>query len=272
MAGFPTLAALHEALAKPGIRALASKGVPPTGVAFGVSSYWTASGTPAAGAAPGSTAAVAPTRSTPGALPFPLASPGKVRHLGRALFGGGGSGYTHAVFDRLLHSDGLSANSTGVQPIGGASAPTRGAFDAHELYFELYSPVGATPFNGALTYVNQDDQARTTPAFAVPASAGAGRMIHVPLAPGDWQVKSFVSHQGDAPSGLAGNGGYTLVRRLAMVGADRSISRPVPLDAIFLGAPKVPDDSCLFFALEFGASGSTLAALGALWFPEADAA
>lgn len=270
MTGFATLAALQTALLKAGIRAFISKGAPATGTTNGVSSYWAGSGLPAAGAAPGSTAAVAPTRSTTGALAFPLASASKVRHLGRAIFGGGNSSYTWGVHDRLLHCDGQTGRATTSQTIGGASAPSRGSFDAHELYVEWYTATGATTHNLTVTYVNQDGATKTTPSVAIPASVGAGRMIHVPLFAGDWQVQSLTSYLPDADTGTTGNFGFTVVRRLATCGADRGTNRPPPLDALMLGVPKVPDDSCVFFTLETSSSASMLSANGLLWFPETD--
>lgn len=270
MPAFATLGALLAALDRPYTRVLASKGTPATGVANGLSSYWMAAGSPAAGSAPGSTAAVAPTRATTGALQFPLASAGKVRHLGRTAFGGSGSGYTHALFDRLLHCDGQTGRATTSQAIGGATAPARGQNDVHELYAEWYGATGATPHNLTVTYVNGDGNARTTPSVAVPASVGAGRMIAVPLFPGDNQVQSLTSYLPDADTGTTGNFGFTVVRRLATCGVERSIARPTPLDALYLGAPRVPDDSCLFAALELAASGSMVSLNGVLWLVDGD--
>lgn len=273
MPGFATVADLNAALAAPRIQTRLTKGAPASGVIAGTSSYWLSSGstTCPAGSAPGSTAMAVCTRSTTGAVQFPLASSGsKVRHLGRATFGGASASHAWDLFDRLLHCSGLSATSTGVQTVGGATAPARGLGDVHEMFLEFYGATGAVSGNASVTYVNQDGVTRTTPPAPIPASVGISRMIGVPLFPGDYQVQDVTSYQGDTNL-LSGNIGITVCRRLAMGSFDRALPRPVPLDAFFLGAPMVPDDSCLFFALGCGALASVLSCTASLWFPETDA-
>jgi hypothetical protein len=273
MAGFATVADVTAALAKPRIATRFTKGAPSSSVASGMSSYWLATGSPTcpAGSAPGSSAMVAPSRSTTGALQFPLASSGtKVRHLGRVLFGGSSATHAWEIFDRLLHCDGLSGTSTGVQTIGGASAPARGASDIHEMYLEFYAATGAVTGNVSVVYVNQDGATKTAPSVPIPASVGISRMIAVPFAAGDYQAQTVTSYQGDTNL-LSGTIGVTLCRRVGVALFDRSIPRSVPEDAFFCGLPKVPDDSCLAFALGCGASASGLSCSGSIWFPETDA-
>jgi hypothetical protein len=274
MAGFATVADLTEALSVPRIQTRFTKSAPGSGVANGMSSYWLSAGSTSwpAGAAPGSTAMVAPTRSTAGALQFPLASSAaKVRHIGRTLMGGSSAAHAWELFDRLLHGDGLAATSTAVQAVGGAAVPARGADDIHEMYLEFYAATGAATGNVSVVYVNQAGATKTAPPVAVPASVGIGRMIAVPFAAGDYQVQTVTSCQGDTNL-LSGSYGVTVVRRLGLALFDRSIPRSVPQDAFFCGLPKVPDDACLALALGFGSSASVLSCGGSIWFPEADAA
>jgi hypothetical protein len=266
---FSSFSAFQTAMLATDISVRFFKSSPGTGTVNGLMSYWTTAGSYPSGSSPGSTSAIVPTRSTTGAIQFPLASSGSfVRHLARAsVFGT--TTHTGSILDRLLSSDGLSGTSTSSQTVGGASVPSRGVGEVHELFLEWYTATGSTPVNAFITYTNQDGvSGRVTPSTPIPASTIAGRMIEFPLQAGDWGVQSVQSVQLDASTGSAGNFGVTVARRLLLCSGDRGSGRTFPFDALLLGLPVVPDTSCLFLTAGYSTSTSGVSFGGYLWFPQ----
>lgn len=202
-------------------------------------SLWTAAGMPGAGSAPSSTAGVVPTSSTAGAIPFTNSN---VSYLQRLAAQGATVG-TLILYDRLVHSDGLSGTVGTAQTVGTPSLTRATDGIGVEIYLEWYSATGGTAATVTASYTNTTPTSgRTTVSLTIQATPVAGQMQFLPLQAGDLGVTAVASVTLSGTTGTAGNFGITLVKRIAEV--------PITLANVGnvydqIVGPIVEDSSCL---------------------------
>lgn len=208
-------------------------------------SFWKTAGEPGGGGNPPTGAGEVPTSSTPGAIPWTNPAGSDVAYLARLQGMVSAQSGIVVLADRLWHNSGLVGNVNSLQTINGVSvARPDSVGDNNELWLEWYTATGSSQVNITVTYTNQSGSTSTSTCafFSAPV---AGQMIPVPLAVGDSGVRDVQSVQLSASSGIAGNFGVTILRRLG------EILCPVPasgdtLDAFALGLPQIDPDACLY--------------------------
>lgn len=202
-------------------------------------SLWTTAGMPGAGSAPGSTAGAIPTSSTAGAIPFTNAN---VSYLQRMAAQGATVG-TVILYDRLVHSDGLSGTVATAQTVGTPTLTRATDGIGVEIFLEWYTATGGTAATVTASYTNTTPTAgRTTVSLTIQATPVAGQMQFLPLQAGDLGVTAVASVTLSGTTGTAGNFGITLVKRIAEV--------PITLANVGnvydqIVGPIVEDSSCL---------------------------
>lgn len=187
-------------------------------------SLWTFDGQPSAGAVPGAVAV--PDNTTSGGLRQTNAGGGRTKwltSLQNALTNGQGS---LLVYDRLLHIGGLSGTVTTAQAVGGALTryATTEAW-GNQVWYEIYSDIGATGTTLTMNYTDQDGNSATSGTAAIGGAnfQGAGRAQPIPLASGDLGVRGVTDITLAATTGTSGSFGITIMRPLvelnvAMIG------------------------------------------------------
>lgn len=231
---------------------------------------WTV--TPPVGVAP--TTAVAPTRTTAGALGQENPAGGSQKSLIGARFSALNPG-NYLMIDRVSHSGGLSGTVTTPQttnlPTAALTRYTDGV--GVMLGLTIYSQVGTTATTVTASYTNQAGTSGRTTAAVVFGSTGfreAGRMILLPLQAGDTGVRAVASVTVLATTGTAGNFGVTLFKPVYHICVHDG-SGVLPAGGYLSGStgggiPAVVDNSCLSF-LYCGQSTNPQGA-GALLFSE----
>lgn len=234
------------------------------------SDLWTS--TPPVGVAP--TTAVAPTRSTVGALGQENPAGGSEKSIVSARFSALNPGQ-YMLIDRLSHQGGLSGVVTTAQttnlPTAALTRYTGG--DGVMIGLTIYSTVGTTATTVAATYTNHAGTgSRVTPlvVFGSTAFREAARMILLPLASGDTGARSVESVQVTATTGTAGNFGVTLFRPLYVFcipdGSGVLHAGGFMTGSTFGGIPAVEDDSCL--SLLYCGQSTNASGAGAILFAE----
>lgn len=216
-----------------------------TCVAGRYQSLWTAGGHPAAGAAPGSTSGLVPTNATAGAIPFSNPGGSLVAYLASFSISSS-SPETVMLYDRLVHSSGLSGTVATAQTVGTPSLTRYTSGVGVGCWIEIYTATGATAVTATVSYTNQAGTSGKSGTAAIPASAAAGNMFPVSLASGDTGVESVQSVTLSATTGTAGNFGVTLTYRLAQ-GFAVVAGLGQPQDYSLLGLPIVQNSACLFY-------------------------
>lgn len=209
-------------------------------------SLWTAGGHPGAGATPASGAGAVPTNATAGSIYYVNPTGGNTGYLGAWAASAATVG-TLILYDRLVHTSGLSGTVTTAQTVN-STAITRSynSGNTPEAWLEWYTATGSTAVTATVSYTNQAGTAGQTGTASIPASAKAGLMIPVSLAAGDTGVQSVQSVTLSASTLTAGNFGVTLCQRLAQM--------QVPLAGTGtvsnwgqLGLPNIVNSACLAF-------------------------
>ncbi len=222
-------------------------------------SLWQTAGEPGAGGLPASEGI--PTSAMTGAMPLINAAAGKL-YLARSSLLAETPGY-YLLHDRIGHSSGLIGNSTSSQSVNllnaivdRTAAPSYGL--GCRMWVEWYTSTGTGTPTLTVTYTNSNGVAGRTTTVVWPASPVAGQMLRVPLAPGDFGVRSIQSAQLSVATSAAGNWGLTVVRPLAdfSIGAANGA---VLQDAIATGLPVVANNAALSWL--FMATGTTHGAI-----------
>lgn len=121
------------------------------------------------------------------------------------------------LYDRLLHSGGLSGTNTAAQAVTGSLTRYNSVAESvgNQIFIEIYTQIGATPTTAVVNYTNQLGNAATSPEFAIGGTGlnEAQRLIHVPLAAGDTGVQGITSVDLVASTGTIGNFGVTVARK-----------------------------------------------------------
>ena len=186
-------------------------------------SMWLYDGSPGAAAAPPGAAAV-PTRATAGALAQVNPSGGRQKWLtGMVVLPT--QPVNLMLYDRLLHSGGLSGTVATPQVVGGTinryvGASARG----NQIFLEIYSDVGSTAQTVTASYTNQDGTAGQTTLTQIIGPNGwrqASAMLPLALASGDTGVLSVETVTLSGSTSVAGNFGITIARPLLYTCSDR---------------------------------------------------
>lgn len=188
-------------------------GVPGTMVTTTFSSLWRYNKSNGqSGAIPG--AAAVPTNTTLGS--FQHANASGLKELWLLGFEGMSTAPGVLIlYDRLLHSGGLSGLLTSEQAVGGAITRNVGGV-GNEIWIEIYGMIGSTSTTITANYTNQAGVSKTTP----PTPIGGGsyrdpdRHIRMSLADGDTGVQSVTGVTLAASTTSAGNFGVTIARPL----------------------------------------------------------
>jgi hypothetical protein len=210
-------------------------------------SLWKVGTNPAAGATPPAGAGEAPTGATLGSFRFTEIGGGTSIYAVRALLQMATMG-TLNLFDRLVHTSGLSGILTTAQAVNSAALTRYTDGAGVELFIEHYTATGATAVDITVSYTNQAGVAGQTSTFPFYTSPVAGLMQAVPLQAGDTGVRSVQSVTLSASTGIAGDFGITLARRLVDISPDNTNSGKVfsPFD---IGLPTILPSSCLAMAV-----------------------
>lgn len=218
-------------------------------------SSWKNAGTPGAGSNPPaytSGSGYTPTDATTGAIPFNNPTGGNETRLAKLAATCSTMGVL-ILADRLWHCSGLTTNAITTLNITTpgtiASRDNDGTANGAgvELFGEVYTAPGATTASWTVSYTDQDGNTGQTATYTHPANAETvGQMFPFTLAAGDTGVRAVASFTTSAASGTAGDIGLTLLRRIATIPINLA-NFGVVLDAVQLGAPKIYDDSCLFW-------------------------
>ena len=213
-------------------------------------SLWRATGSPlwAQGAIPA--AAATPTDATAGgiALPAFTGTTGRIYKFNPT----GVTANTWLLYDRLAHMGGLVGNVATTQTVSldaeTAVSAGRAARNEIEWYVEIYTDIGTTAANLAVTYTDVNDVGSKT--ITLTGFTGASPLNRsgrcVLLVPTDGvQIKSIQSCILSISSGTAGSFGLTARKRLASVPQMIANVSPIGTDAISLGLPEIKDTACL---------------------------
>jgi hypothetical protein len=221
-------------------------------------SFWKTGGYPgAASASPPTGVGEVPTRSTAGALKFTNPASGKNKHL--VVFNGSGTQRgTLMVFDRLVHTSGLSGTVTTAQTVNTVAITRPDALGADvECWAEVYTAVGTTQRTLTVNYTNQSNAAKTGTLLLGGATGFSqiNRMVPLSMAAGDTGVRSVQSVQLSASTGTAGDFGITLLRRIAFLDIVNT-GGGYGKDFAALGMPLINSDACLAVMGMFDSSTS----------------
>lgn len=220
-------------------------------IAGRLTSLWQYEGNPAGGAAPGGSVLV-PDNTTDGGLI--QTDPGGSRQ--KWLLGMTATANTTGtliLYDRLLTRSGLNGTTTTAQSIGGTLTRYTGAEAAgNQIWIEIYTQIGASSTTFTCQY---DDQGSSTNVVSTATAIGntglreAQRIIPVPLATGDYGVKTLTDVDLTATTSTAGDFGAMIVRPLLSlpitaigVGNTRNLISELP------GPIEIKTDACLALA------------------------
>ncbi len=232
-----------------------------SGTAGKLSSSWTtAGGNWAAGAAPST--AVAPTKNTIGSLVYVNKNLNSLRLLSSSI-GSGGPG-TLILCDRLSHQGGLNGTLTTTQTTNLPTAPLTRFTSGEGVWaaVEIYTTVGTTATTATINYTNQSnipDQTSDVFVFGGTGYRVANQLIPIPLINGDTGIRRVDSFTAVATTGTAGNFGITLFKPLVSIPIDGSV--PFNGDALLGFANNlnvIPDDACLFWVFMLQGTSSSL--------------
>lgn len=221
-------------------------------------SLWKAGGGPSPGANPPAFTAgsgYVPTRTTTGAMPTTNPASGNA-YPGHIWCWGATPGML-ILYDRVWACSGFSTVSTSLQSIttpGDAGRYTN--YEGVEAWLEVYTQTGATAATWTLTYTNQANTGSRTATYAHPASAEiVGKMIPLALQSGDTGVRSVQSFQCSVSSGVAGDVGITLVRKICAIPIKTEGDSKNAFD---LGMERILDDACLAWQIGCSATSTGL--------------
>jgi hypothetical protein len=206
-------------------------------------SLWTAGGYPGAGAIPATGAGAVPTSATAGAIPFVNPSGANTLYLARLTASSSSANFLR-IYDRLVHTSGLSANITTAQTVS-TVAITRTYSTPVSAWVEFYGAAGATTTGATVSYTNQAGTTGRAGTVQIAASAANGNLFPIALQSGDTGVQSVQSITLAVATGTAGNFGITLMANLASVGIPGPGLALPPLNYAALALPVIQPNACL---------------------------
>ncbi len=220
-------------------------------------SSWLAVGAPGAGVASpayNNGTGYACSRSTTGAIPYDNAL---TQNYMAKLFATSAIAGTLRIYDRLWSCSGMGFAATTYTVTTPGSLPARITDNGLgcELYVEQFVAAGAASGTLTVNYVAPGGGNEVGIIPAVVSAPVAGQMQAVPLATGATGVKSLTSVVNSA-TWTSGSWGMTICKHIASV--------EVPLAGIGrtlnwadLGLPPIPNDACIFFVWQGGATTAT---------------
>lgn len=190
------------------------------------------------------------TKATSGAVPFTAPGGADSVYLAGVEMAMTDEGL-FTVYDRLVHTSGLSGTTVTSQAVNSAALPSRATGGAGvEAWIEVYTAIGATGRTLTVSYTNQDGTSGRSGTVANGASMKAGEMRPIGLQGGDTGVRSVESVIWSATTGTVGDFGITLLRRIASVAVFGQYG-VAQADAFDLGLPLIDLNSCLAFMCDF---------------------
>jgi hypothetical protein len=224
----------------------------------GFHSYWTGSGFPSAGAAPGGTTVVLNHLST-GAIPFMQQTSPKQSYLASLSVSCSASGTTIEIHDRLIAISGFNGRDT-PQTVTGFNLNTvlgTNNIDARkgdanysdvQWWIEWYANTGtATNITVNVTY--NDGTTGNLTAISLGATVRASRMIPlnsaIPAADSGKYIRGVNSFTLSADTGTTGNIGFTATRYRAAVFMP-TVNKLYSNIWAETGLPEIYNQSCLF--------------------------
>lgn len=219
-------------------------------------SLWGAAGFPVAGANPATGSGAAADRTTAGAIPLAALGGGNVGYLARVAGALGVAG-SLVVYDRLVHTSGLSGTVATAQTVNTTALTRYTDGEGVEAWLEWYADTGATAVTATVSYTNQAGTPGRSGTASLGATMRARRILPITLQAGDRGVRSVESVTLSASTLAAGNFGVTLARRLAILGAPLA-NLSYEADYARLAAPVVVDGACLALAVLCSTTSSGL--------------
>lgn len=202
-------------------------------------SLWKLAGYPSAGANPGSANGAIPTNATLGAVPFVNPPSGKTYLTGVSI--NAGATGTLILYDRIWANSTLSGTVTTTQIF---TSPTLTRGPGFLMFIEMYTAIGSSAITVTVSYTDVVNGAGRTSNPDFSFSAVTGQLYECPLAAGDSGVTAVASVLLSATTGNTGDFGVTLARPIVHIPI-RQAGRLLKLDAIDLGMPEIPDNTCL---------------------------
>ena len=223
-----------------------------------LASLWTATGTPSAGSAPGTTPIV-PTSATTGAIRFANQTAPATSYLAWMWAAFGTNTSACEIHDRIACVSGASGTITTAQTTGCAidltttapSSDRRGSADYSDVswFIEVYTAMGATGVNATVNVTYNDATTGYLAAIALGATPRQGRLYPLVSASAGKYIRGVNSVTLSATTGTAGNFGITATRqRTNILGPVANF--PNVSDWAQLGLPQIPNDSCLFLIVQ----------------------
>lgn len=165
----------------------------------------------------------------------------------------GGQQLTSAIlYDRLVHSGGLSGTSTSAQTtnLPTAALPRYTSGIGVQIALEILLAVGSTGTTASVSYTNQSNTAGRVSdgiPFGTATNGSAVRWLPVPLQAGDTGVKSVESVTLAASTGTVGNFGVVLYKPLVPLAHTLldGVSTFSPFHTLGGFLPEILDDSAL---------------------------
>lgn len=208
-------------------------------------SLWRVAGQPGTGVLPSTGAGDAPTKATAGAISSWTNSAGANTAFLANICASTDDLGNWTLYDRLVHTSGLNGTVITSQTINSTALTRYTDGVGVEAFLEVYTTLGGTSRTATISYTNQAGVSGRTGTCVTGTSPPAGRMIPFLLEGGDTGVRSIQSLILSATTGVAGDFGVTLVRRLADAPFGGLAYNSPPRDAFDLGMPEVQDDACL---------------------------
>lgn len=192
-----------------------------TFVAGRMSSLWQYDGFPSGAGSTNPTTSTVCTNATSGALKQTTSATGAKKRLLSIAVASLNVG-TLIVYDRLVHTGGLSGTAAGAQttnlPTSTLTRYTSGV--GVEPWLEIYTQIGATGTTVSASYTNTTPTSGRTTPLATWGNTGfreGQRIIPLPLQVGDRGVTSVASVTNTATTGTAGAFGVTLAYPLIVL-------------------------------------------------------
>lgn len=218
------------------------------------SSAWQLDGSPAGGAVPGAVAI--PDNTTNGGLKQTDPGGGRQLWMTGAVMGSNAQNII-MIYDRLLHIGGLDGTNVGAQTVGGTlTRYTDGV--GNQIWYEIYTQIGATARTITASYTDQDGNAgQTSQAVNIGATGYREdlRMLPIGLASGDSGVRAVASVTLSASTGTAGNFGIDIIHPLVYLHTSVSINCAVRnMVREGFNPMEILTDACLAMAFQSAAT------------------
>jgi hypothetical protein len=225
-------------------------------------SLWRATGQPAQGAIPSTTAALC-TKALLGSMDFTNQTLPAESYLAWLSLTAANAAVSVEVHDRLAHMGGLVLNVTTAQNITGLNLTAGGLnppadrlgssnYSDVRWFLECYTDGGATASNATINVTYNDGSSANLNVQAVGGTLRAGRLLPltdlIPTAQQGLFIRGINSVTLSASTGTAGNFGFTAARQRTLLFTNTP-SKAENFDWAQLGLPGVPNDACLWMSM-----------------------